>query len=182
MEPYTRPSTGYDQLIHIQVSFDLQFFEPRASRRRVRMTQTTPSSRWPWERRSSRRRWWSRRPARWSGGSRQTCESFSSFIRHLRLSLIVQVDSKPGKHSRGRPHCSTQVISFAGSHHHHVRNLLGVDQFLGRVVLPLKDFDHTQRPTTRFQAPFFSLYFVSDGTHCSASRGRRRRSQVTEES
>jgi len=30
------------------------------------------------------------------------------------------------------------------------RNLLGVDQFLGRVALPLKDFDHTQRPTTRW--------------------------------
>ena len=63
------------------------------------------------------------------------------------------------------------------------RNFLGVDEFLGRVPLPLTNFDHNDKPKSRWRYSswcFISWCHVSGGIHCSASQARVR--QTTEES
>ena len=100
------------------------------------MTRSSPSV---WARKSSKPQWW-KRPRRMSTGwSNASCGLFSQNF-HQNISLYFVSSGIPDKGNKAE-------ITLTVLH----RNFLGVDEFLGRVSLPLSGFDHQEKARSKYE-------------------------------
>ena len=100
------------------------------------MTRLSQSA---WERKSSKPPWL-RRPQRMlTGWSNASCGSHDYFS-----------ELSPSLFSSGIPDKGNKAEIILTVLH---RNFLGVDEFLGRVSLPLSGFDHQEKPKSKCDPP-----------------------------
>ena len=100
------------------------------------MTRSSPSV---WARKSSKPQWWKRPRRMLTGWSNASCGLFSQNF-HQNISLYFVSSGIPDKGNKAE-------ITLTVLH----RNFLGVDEFLGRVSLPLSGFDHQEKARSKYE-------------------------------